>query len=240
MPKAGRPRGLRGFARRALVLAWVIFWINTALFPCCEAVAAAFGDHSDDVSQSVSAAQPAHAAGGMHSEPPTHSPSSPCGYTLTAGPTNVGMYATVTIDHSSPEWLASDTPAAPSLTAANHSANLAPRPTPPTTVSPLPSHSAPADLILLHIGTSDRCAFARLAVDVFAKPCLALTACPQRQPPPIDRCPRRDIHASIYPFGGGMAVTGGSQSQQPLVACAFTLHQANRSLTVESTKGVSA
>jgi hypothetical protein len=47
--------GLRGFARVILVLAWAAFWFNTALFPCCEVVAAAFGDHSDDVSQSVSA-----------------------------------------------------------------------------------------------------------------------------------------------------------------------------------------
>ena len=126
-PRARQPRGMRGFARGALVLAWVIFWINTALFPCCEAVAAAFGGHSNDVSQSASTAQPVHASDDTHSGRPDHSPDSPCGYTLSAGPTSVGMYALLAPDNSSPEWFAIDTPLAPGLAAVNNSANLAPR-----------------------------------------------------------------------------------------------------------------
>ena len=38
--EAGRPWGLRGFARAGLLVAWLVFWLNTALFPCCEVAAA--------------------------------------------------------------------------------------------------------------------------------------------------------------------------------------------------------
>ncbi len=131
VPMAKRPWGLRGFARRALVLAWIIFWINTALFPCCEAVAAAFGDHSDDVSQSVSLALPAHASDDTHSERPHHSPDAPCGYTLSVGPTSVGMSALLAPDDSSLQCFAIDAPAAPALTAVSQAEYLAPREPPP-------------------------------------------------------------------------------------------------------------
>ena len=123
--------GLRGFARRALVLAWVIFWINTALFPCCEAVAAAFDGHSDNVSQSASTAQPAYASDDRHSGRPDRNPDAPCGYTLSAGPTSVGMYALLAPDNSSLEWFAIDTPAAPALIAVSHAEYLAPSASPP-------------------------------------------------------------------------------------------------------------
>jgi hypothetical protein len=39
----------------ALVMAWAVFWINTAFFPCCEALAAAFDDQSDGISHNRSA-----------------------------------------------------------------------------------------------------------------------------------------------------------------------------------------
>src|ERR1035437_6047471 len=128
VPKARRPPGLYGFARVILVLASAAFWFNTALFPCCETVAAIFGGHSDDGSQSVSAAQPAHHSDDTHSGCPDHSPNSPCGYTLSAGPTSVGMYALLAPHNSSPEWFAI---AAPALIAVSHAEYLAPRESPP-------------------------------------------------------------------------------------------------------------
>ncbi len=133
MSEARRLRGPHGFGRVILVLAWVAFWFNSALFPCCEAIAAAFGDHSDDVSQSVSAAQPAHHSDETQTECPHHRPDSPCGYTVSAGPTSVGMYALLAPDNSSLEWFAIDAPAAPALIAAvSHAEYLAPRePLPP-------------------------------------------------------------------------------------------------------------
>jgi len=110
-----------------LVLAWAVFWFNTALFPCCEAVAAAFDDHSDDVSQSVSAVQPAYHTDETHSECPHHGPGSPCSHTLDAGPAITEMYAGLPTDRVNLEWFAIDVSVAAGLTAVDHSANLAPR-----------------------------------------------------------------------------------------------------------------
>jgi hypothetical protein len=125
--EARRPRGPHGFARMVLVLAWVAFWFNTGLFPCCEAVAAAFGDHSGDVSQSASAAPPAHHLDEKHSECPHHSPDSPCGHTLDAVPAIAEVYAGLPTDRVHPEWFAIDVFVVAGLTAVNRSTNLAPR-----------------------------------------------------------------------------------------------------------------
>ena len=127
VPKAGRLRGLRGFPRLILALAWAAFWFNTALFPCGEAVAAPFGGHSDGVSQSVCAAQPAHHSDDTHSGCGDHGPNSPCGYTLRAGPTSVGTYALLAPVNSFLEWFAIAGPAAPALLAASQAEYLAPR-----------------------------------------------------------------------------------------------------------------
>ena len=130
-----RPRG-RFRAAHVMVLAWCVFWFNTALFPCCDAFAAAFGDHSDSVSQSVSAAQPAHHSDESHSEQPHHSPESPCDYALNAGPAIIdGAYAAPPTDRVHLVWFAIDTPVAPRLTAVNHAVNLVPHeyhPSPPS------------------------------------------------------------------------------------------------------------
>lgn len=122
-----RPRGSYWFARVILVLAWAAFWLNTAMFPCCEALAAAFGDHSDSVSQSTSAAQPAHHSEDTHSECPHHSPGSPCDHTLHAGPAISEVYAGLATDHVHLEWLATDVSVTAELTTIGHSANLTPR-----------------------------------------------------------------------------------------------------------------
>jgi hypothetical protein len=125
MSEARRPRGLRGFARVGLVVAWVVFWLNTALFPCCEVAAAVLGGHADNGSRSASAAPPLHHSDATHSEPLDHGPDSPCDYTLISGPALVGEYEGPTPDRSPLEWFAVDAPVATSLTAVNHSTNLA-------------------------------------------------------------------------------------------------------------------
>lgn len=124
MSEARRPRGLRGFARVGLV-AWVVFWLNTALFPCCEVAAAVLGGHADNGSRRASAALPLHHSDATHSEPLDHSPGSPCGYTLISGRPLVGDYEGLTPDRSPLEWFAVDAPVATSLAALNHSANRA-------------------------------------------------------------------------------------------------------------------
>jgi hypothetical protein len=128
-------RGLRGFARVGLVVAWVAFWLNTALFPCCKVAAAVLGGHADNGPRSASAAPPLHDSDASHSGPLDHSfdaPCGPCGYTLISGPPLVGEYEVLIPDRSPLEWFAVDASVATSVTAVNLPAHLAlARATPP-------------------------------------------------------------------------------------------------------------
>lgn len=123
--EAKQPLGLHAFARVIMVLAWAAFWFNSALFPCREAVAATFSGHSDDASQSVSAARPAHASDKTYCERSHHSPDSPCDCTLDAGSAISGAYAGLATDRAHLEWFAIDVSVPVVLTGVNHSANLA-------------------------------------------------------------------------------------------------------------------
>ena len=125
MSEPRQPQGLRGFARVGLVAAWVVFWLNTALFPCCEVAAAVLGGHADNGSVSASAAPPLQQSADTHSEPLDHSPDSPCGYTLASGPPLVGEYEVLTPDRSPLQGFAADAPVAIIHTAVNSSAILA-------------------------------------------------------------------------------------------------------------------
>lgn len=124
MSEGSRP-GLRGFARVGMVAVWVVFWLNTALFPCCEVAAAVLGGHADDRSQTAPAAPPSHHSEATHSEPLDHSPVSPCGDSLTSGPALVGDYEGLKPARSPLECFAVDAPVTKNLTAINHPANLA-------------------------------------------------------------------------------------------------------------------
>ena len=120
-----RPRG-RYRSAHVMVLAWIVFWVNTALFPCCEALAAAFGHHSDTPSQSVSAAQPSHLSDDSHSKRVQRSPESPCENALNAEPaTTNGQSAALPADRFQWVWFAVATSAAPDLRAVNHAVYLA-------------------------------------------------------------------------------------------------------------------
>ena len=122
-----RPRS-RFRSSHAMVLAWFVFWLNTALFPCCEAFSAAFGGHSESISQSVPAAQPAHHSDESNSGDPRHSPESPCDYALNAGPAIIdGESAALPTDRVQLAWFAIDTSVAPALTAVNLAAHRVPR-----------------------------------------------------------------------------------------------------------------
>jgi len=92
---------------------WVVFWLNTALFPCFEVAAVVLGGHADNGSQSASAASSLHDSNATYySEPLDHSSDAPCGYTLISGPPTVGEHEALTSDRSHLEWLAVDAPAA--------------------------------------------------------------------------------------------------------------------------------
>ena len=124
--ETGPPLARRRSVRVAFVLAWLVFWLNTALFPCCEVLAAVFGDRSDDVSQSASDAQSSDHSDETHSQHSHHSPDSPCNDTFNAGPAINGVCAGLPTDRVL-EWFAIDVPVAAGLTAVSFSANLAPR-----------------------------------------------------------------------------------------------------------------
>jgi hypothetical protein len=102
-------RALHGFARMALVAAWAVFFLNTALFPCSEVAAAVLDGHAD----------------ATHAEPLDHAPDSPCGSSFGGGPTFVGEHEVLAPDRSPLGWFAIDAPVATSPAAVNHSANLA-------------------------------------------------------------------------------------------------------------------
>jgi len=135
----GRPRGVRGLARAGLISAWVVFWLNTALFPCCEVTAAILGGHADHVAQSTSAALPPHHTDATHSEPLDHSPDSPCCETLSSDPPLVGEYEVLSPDRPTLEWFAVDAPVGASFTSLQRAANFAlARASPPPSLRPHP------------------------------------------------------------------------------------------------------
>ncbi len=117
-----------------MLLAWAAFWLSTAFFPCCAAIAVAFGDHSDSVLQSVPHALLVHDADETHPDRPDHSPDPPCGHIVSAGPATVDVVAVLATEHSSPEWFALDAHVPSDPVAANNSWNRAPREIPPPRV----------------------------------------------------------------------------------------------------------
>jgi hypothetical protein len=131
--EASRPRGLRGFARAGLLAAWAVFWLNTAIFPCCESIAAVIGgDHPAEAAQSDSAASHLHRSGDTHAEGPDHDPYTPCEHTLSAGPVLVGEPEVLTSDRFPLHWVAVEEQFALGLTTVVHRPSLAlPRVAPP-------------------------------------------------------------------------------------------------------------
>lgn len=126
---SGMQRPRRRFrSAHVMVPAWFVFWVNTALFPCCDALAGAFGGYSDSVSPSATTALPAHHADESQSEVPRHSPESPCDYALNAGPSIIdGESAALPTNRVQLVWFEIATSEAPELTAVNHAANRTPR-----------------------------------------------------------------------------------------------------------------
>ncbi len=118
----GMPLRQGRFSRAVLVSAWVVFWLNTALFPCCESLAAAFDGHSDSISQSTPVV-PAHHSDETHAEHPDPTRSSQCDFTLNAEPVIDTAYAAPQSDRVHLDWFAVATLVAPDVTAVNHFAS---------------------------------------------------------------------------------------------------------------------
>ena len=133
MPEARRPRGLRGFARVGLVMAWAVFWLNAAIFPCCESIAAVVGgDRSVEVAPSDSATPHARLSGNADSEGTDHGLYSLCEQALSAEPALVGEPGVLTSDRFPLDWVAVEEHFALGLTVAAHRPSIAlPRAAPP-------------------------------------------------------------------------------------------------------------
>ena len=134
----------RRSAHVTLLLAWVAFWLNTALLPCCEVFAAAFDAHADGVSQSAPVAKRAHHADTMHTERARGSNESRCDFTLNAQPLINGEYAGLPKAGRDLELVALSVPLSVGPVAVNHSPSLAPRnyhPPPPLAANRLYLHT---------------------------------------------------------------------------------------------------
>ncbi len=107
---AGWPRSRRGLAQTGLVMAWLMFWLNAALFPCCEVAAAILGGHAGSGSPVTSVAPASHHAAATRSEPSDHNPGSPCGDAVFAGVPLASQAEGMATDQSAPEWIAIDAP----------------------------------------------------------------------------------------------------------------------------------
>ncbi len=125
-PEARRPRGPRGFVRVTMVAAWAVFWFSTAIFPCCESIAAVLGgEHHIAVAESDPVAPQAHHSGDVNSEGQDHGPHSPCESALGAVPTLVGEQEVLASEHFSMHWIAIEQHSAFDLKAVAHRPSLA-------------------------------------------------------------------------------------------------------------------
>ena len=93
-----QPRGQ--VARAALVMAWLAFFLNTALLTCCPAFAAASPIPHDQAASMVSAAaQSEHNCDETPPCPPAHNSPQPCSYLVSAGPQTANQAATLSAGH---------------------------------------------------------------------------------------------------------------------------------------------
>ena len=127
--EAKRPKGLRA----GLVAACALFWLGTALFPCCELIAATLGgDRHREVAQSDSATPYVHPSGGVQSKGSGHDPHPPCEQTFSDGAVSVEEPAVLTSVRFPLQRVTVEEPHVSGLAAVVHRSSLAlPRVAPP-------------------------------------------------------------------------------------------------------------
>ncbi len=132
-PEARRPGGPRGFVRVTMVATWAVFWLSTAIFPCCESIAAVLGgEHHIEVAESDPVVPQAHHSGDAHSEGSDHNPHSPCESALGPEPTLVGEQEVLASEQFSMYWIGIGQHSAFDLKVVAHRPRLAlPRAAPP-------------------------------------------------------------------------------------------------------------
>ena len=117
----GQSARWRPFARPVMVLAWLAFWLNTALFPCCQALAADFGGHSENIAKSIALNHLLKDCGDEHAgTPDQENPHSPCSSFVSASPAAITQAISPAADHTlwqpiAPTAVVSLIPAAPNF-----------------------------------------------------------------------------------------------------------------------------
>ena len=95
----------RRFAHSMLVLAWMAFWLNAVLIPCCEAFAATPDNHAGVIVHAITNAEHTHATHDAPVEATHHAPpDSPCGPTLHDGPATNGEHVGLPSERVDLEW----------------------------------------------------------------------------------------------------------------------------------------
>ena len=108
-----------------LALAWMAFWLNAALIPCCEAFAATPDDQAGVVVHAITKAEHTHVTHDAPAEATHHAPDSPCGPTLHDGPATYGEHVGLPSERVDLEWDAAYLLFANSLFAKHQTAKLA-------------------------------------------------------------------------------------------------------------------
>ena len=108
--KAASEAIYRRFANFALILGWTAFWLSTALFPCCDAIAEALDGRLQVATQTPSATQAAAGSQLSDSAHVDHEPASDCSSMVDPGPPSAGEYASFPTDHPYIDCSARDVP----------------------------------------------------------------------------------------------------------------------------------
>jgi len=130
-PQSRRPRGLGQSSRATVVLAWLAFWLNTAIFPCCQAFAANVSDPDGSISQSASYDHTSLDFDAAHPGQPDHSPFSPCGFFVSTIPATISQAAFLAADHTSWQSIVPPVTASSFPVALNVANSFTPREIPP-------------------------------------------------------------------------------------------------------------
>jgi len=113
--RAMRPLNQRSSGRLVLLAAWLAFWLNTALFPCCEVLAAALVGHSEVLSQATIDGRGPHPSHEAYAEHLHEGKSLPCAENGRLASAIAGAYAQLPEEPSLLQWFAIESSASADL-----------------------------------------------------------------------------------------------------------------------------
>lgn len=99
---------ISGVARAGLIVGWLVFWLNAALFPCCDAMAAILSGHAEGGMRPSSSASSSPHPEYENSESSDQCPDAPCGEKLGSVPVPAGKFEVNPPDRSPAVRIAAD------------------------------------------------------------------------------------------------------------------------------------